>query len=88
MTATHGQEAERRYPITIAEWPSKNGELVRISLSRFNKYFMIDIRTWWRATNGNFMPGRRGLTLPVRHLPNLAAGFVRALEHAKLLGLV
>jgi hypothetical protein len=72
-----------RFPLVIAEWPRNDRELVRISLGWFESSFTIDLRTWWRDSNGIFKPGRDGVTLAVKHLPKLAAGFDKALQRAK-----
>jgi hypothetical protein len=68
------------FPIIVAEWPRNNRELVRISLDRFNNScFTIDVRSWWRDSNGVFKPGRDGLALAVKHLPKLVDGLCEAL---------
>jgi hypothetical protein len=77
-----------RFPLVIAEWPRNDRELVRISLGWFKSSFTIDLRTWWRDSNGILKPRRDGLTLAVKHLPKLAAGFDKALQRAKTLGLL
>jgi hypothetical protein len=77
-----------RFPLVIAEWPRNGRELVRISLDRFNDRFTIDIRSWWRDTDGIFRPSRGGLTLAVKHVPALADGLDKALRRAVVLGLV
>jgi hypothetical protein len=38
--------------------------------------------------NGNWHPGRGGLTLSLKHLPALAEGLADALDRARALGLV
>jgi hypothetical protein len=74
-------------PIIVTEWPRNSRELVRISLDRFNKRFTVDIRSWWRDTNGVFKTGR-GLTLAVKHLPKLTDGLCDALQRAQVFGLL
>jgi hypothetical protein len=76
------------FPLIIAEWPRNERELVRVSLSRFDSRFTIDIRCWWRNSNGTFNPGRHGVTLSVKHLPKLAEGLISARRRALLLGLI
>jgi hypothetical protein len=77
-----------QFPIIIAEWPRSDGELVRVSPDRVKTCFTIDIRCWWRDTNGVFKRGRFGLTLPTAHLPKLFNGLRGALERAQMFGLV
>jgi hypothetical protein len=76
------------FPKIVAEWPRKNGELVRVALDEFNKRFTIDIRCWWRDANGVFKPNRNRLTLAILHLPALANGLADALRRAQALGLI
>jgi hypothetical protein len=77
-----------RFPIIIAEWPRNGREMVRVSLDRFNNCNTIDIRSWWRDSDGTLKPGRSGLTLAVTHLPALADGLVDALRRARILELL
>jgi transcriptional coactivator p15 (PC4) len=76
------------FPMVIAEWPRNSRELVRVSLDRFNNRETIDIRSWWQDAEGDWRPGRSGLTLAVKHLPALADGLAEALGRARALGLV
>jgi Transcriptional Coactivator p15 (PC4) len=76
------------YPIIIAEWRRNDREIVRVALDRFNNRETIDIRSWWQDGEGNWRPGRGGLTLSVKHLPALAEGLADALDRARALGLI
>jgi hypothetical protein len=76
------------FPIIIAEWQRNTREIVRIALDRFNNRETIDIRAWWQDSEGNWRPGRSGLTLAIKHLPDLADGLANALQRARVLGLV
>jgi hypothetical protein len=76
------------YPIVVAEWQRNSREIVRVALDRFNNRETIDIRSWWQDSEGNWRPGRGGLTLAVKHLPALAEGLADALDRARALGLV
>ena len=77
-----------RFPVIIAEWQRNGRDVVRISLDRFNNRNTIDIRSWWRDSDGTFKPGRSGLTLAVTHLPALADGLADALQRARVLELL
>jgi hypothetical protein len=79
---------EAGFPIVIAEWPRNSREFVRVALDRFNNRFTIDVRSWWKDGEGNWRPGRSGLTLAVKHLPALADGLADALDRARVLGLI
>jgi hypothetical protein len=80
--------AAQAFPIVIAEWPCKRGEIVRVALDQYNGLFTVNLRVWWRDSDGIFKPGRRGLTLAVQHLPALAGGFANALDRARVFGLI
>ncbi len=76
------------FPIIVAEWPRNGRELVRIALDYYRSCFTIDVRSWWRDTDGVFKPSPRGLTLAVKHVPALADALSKALQRAELLGLI
>ena len=75
------------FPINIASWPRNSRETVKISLSQFKGHNTIDCRCWYVGTDGELKPGK-GLTLSVRHLPELSAALAKALEAARSHGLV
>jgi hypothetical protein len=75
-------------PVTIAEWPRNSRETLRVRLDRFNGQTIIDCRSWWSDASGELRPGKSGLTLAVRHLPNLADAISAALAHARTTGLL
>lgn len=77
-----------RFPITVAEWPRNDREIVRIALERFKDRYTIDIRVWWRDVTGIFKPSRDGLKLAISHTPKLAEGFDKACQCAEAFGLV
>jgi hypothetical protein len=77
-----------RLPIIVAEWDRNSREIIRLSLDRYNGRDTIDIRAWWRDSDGSLKPSRGGLTLAVNHLPALAAGLADALRRARALGLI
>jgi hypothetical protein len=74
-------------PITIAEfWKNRRGESIRLVLSQFQGRSIFDLRTWYSA-DGKLKPGK-GFAAEVRHLPRLAAAFVKAEAKARELGLI
>jgi hypothetical protein len=75
-------------PIIIAEWDRNSREIIRVCLDRYNGRDTIDIRSWWRDSDGSLKPSRGGLTLAVHHLPVLAAGLADALRRARAFGLI
>jgi hypothetical protein len=77
---------ETRYPIVVAELPRNNREVIRVSLDQYRGREVADARAWWRDQQGEWKPGRSGLTLSVKHLPALANGLALALRRARALG--
>ena len=76
------------YPVIVAEWNRNDREVVRVALDRYNGRETIDIRAWWQDAEGGWRPGRSGLTLAVKHLPALANALAKALQRARVLGLI
>jgi hypothetical protein len=75
-----------RFPVVIAEWPRNKREVVRVSLDEYQGRKIIDCRSWWYNDEDELKPGRSGLTLALKHLPNLAQGLADALARARALG--
>jgi hypothetical protein len=76
------------FPLIIAEFYRKAGEVVRISLDNYNGRHTIDVRVWYRDGDDALKPSKAGLTLGVKHLPALADAMVKALAQARQLGLL
>ena len=76
-------------PVTVSEWQKNARETVRVRLDVFHDRATVDVRTWYRdEKSGELCPGRAGITLAVRHLPDLAEGVARAFETARAAGLI
>src|SRR4051794_26518154 len=75
-------------PHVVAEWQRNTREIIRVSLDSYNNVPTIDIRAWWADKEGNWRPGRSGLTLSLKHLPALADGLAEALQQARALSLI
>jgi hypothetical protein len=75
-------------PVVVAEW-SKNGrgEVIRVTLDEYRKSKVIDCRTWWQDADGMMQPGK-GMTVAVKHLPQLATALAEAERRAGELGLL
>ena len=75
-------------PTTIAEfWKNRRGESIRLLLNRYEGRDVLDLRTWYTGEDGKLKPGK-GFAAEVRHLPRLAAAFVKAEAKARELGLI
>jgi hypothetical protein len=75
-------------PILIAEWLLNNrGETVRVSIDNFKGTWLISIRKWFKADDGQMRPGK-GLAMGAKNLSRLAAAIEQALSTARERGLV
>lgn len=73
--------------IVIAEWPRNARETLRVRLDEFQGRAIIDLRCWY-GDGVTLKPGRAGLTLSTRHLPQLAEALAKAVEIATNSGLI
>jgi hypothetical protein len=72
-------------PAIIAEWQRSDRERIRVTLD----HDAIDVRCFFLGDDEDPpRPGRTGITLPLRHLPAMAAGLHRALTEAHVRGLI
>jgi hypothetical protein len=69
--------------IAVAEWRRSSRETLPVRLDTYNGQVIVDCRSWYRDANGELRPGTSGLTLAVRHLPELADAVSAALAHAR-----
>ncbi len=67
--------------IIIAEWAKNQRETLRIRLDTYQGRAIIDCRCWY-DDGGTLKPGRAGLTISTRHLPQFAAALGKAAEIA------
>jgi len=58
-------------PITIAEWPRTDDEVVRLTLARYRGQDRLDLRIWRALANGDYQPTRRGVPIPLARLSKL-----------------
>ncbi len=75
----------------IAAIPKNQREEIRVALSEFEKdatYDMVSARVHYDAGNGEMRPGRNGLNVPVRLLPELVAALRQAGSEARAAGLL
>jgi hypothetical protein len=75
-------------PIIIAEWSlNKRGETVRVSIENYKGTWLINIRKWFKADDGEMRPGK-GSALGVKNLPQLTDAMEQALATALERGLI
>ena len=72
----------------IAEWQKNSREVLRVRLDEFKGQPVICCRAWYADKNAILRPGRGGLTISVRHLPQLAKALGDALNAATACGLL
>jgi hypothetical protein len=73
----------------IVEWAlNKRGEHLRVTLEKYNGYDLINIRKWFEADGGELRPGKQGIAVQVKYLPQLADAITKALATALERGLL
>jgi hypothetical protein len=76
-------------PIVVAEfWANRRGESIRVQLRKFEGVALVDVRKHYTGAEGKLLPTKKGLSLTLRRLPDLAAAITKALEKARALGLI
>jgi hypothetical protein len=72
----------------IAEWPINRRETARVSIELYKGAWLINLRKWFEAEDGELRPTRHGVAFGVRHLPKLADAINKCLSIARERGLV
>jgi hypothetical protein len=76
-------------PVLIARfWANRRGEAIFVQLREFEGRALVDVRKHFTAPDGTMQPTRKGLSIVVARLPDLAAALAKALAKAVELGLV
>lgn len=76
-------------PLTIARfWASRRGEAVFVQLREFEGRALVDVRKHFTAKDGTMQPTKKGLSIVVARLPELAAALTKAAAKAVELGLL
>jgi Transcriptional Coactivator p15 (PC4) len=75
-------------PILIAEWPLSRGEVARVSIRSFKGTWLIDLRKWFEAGDGQLRAGSKGISLSVKHLRRISVAMNEALATALERGLI
>jgi hypothetical protein len=69
-------------------WANRQGESIHIQLLEFEGHALIDLRKYFTDKDGKLLPTRKGLSLVVARLPDLAAAINKAVRKATELGLI
>lgn len=76
-------------PIEIAKfWANRRGEAVIVSLREYEGAIVVDVRRHYIAVTGILAPTRKGISLTISKLPELATAVNKALAEARARGLV
>jgi hypothetical protein len=72
------------YPFLVREFARNDNEVVRVTLDMFRGHETISIRVFYRAGSGEWKPGRSGMSMSTRYLPDLSAALNEAIDCAGL----
>jgi hypothetical protein len=76
-------------PIEVAKfWANRRGEAVIVSLREYEGAVVIDVRRFYTGADGKFAPTRKGISLTINKLPDLATAINKAVTKAQELGLI
>ena len=76
-------------PIVCAEfWANRRGESIRIQLREYEGAVLLDTRRYYTDRQGKLAPTDKGVSVPIKRLPDLARGINKALLTARQLGLI
>lgn len=57
-----------------------SSEEIHVSLKDYSGHSLIDVRTYWRKSDDEMIPTKKGVSLPAAKLDELIAG-LQALKH-------
>lgn len=72
----------------VAQFEKNSKEEVRVSIDDFHGRKIINLRVYYRADGGQWMPGKQGLALAVDRYRDLADAVVRVGEELQAKGLL
>jgi hypothetical protein len=76
-------------PIIVSEfWATRNGQSVRVQLREFEGRALVDVRRYFTNKEGVLQPTKKGISLAITRLPDLAAAINKAQRKAIELGLL
>lgn len=65
--------------VLVATIPKNGREEIRVSLTEFKGYDLVNMRVWFRTDEGDMRPGKAGLAFRVEKLSDL----IQALQQAQ-----
>jgi hypothetical protein len=72
----------------IDEWPLNGSERLRVTIELYRGVWLINLRKWFEADDGELRPSKRGIAVSTRHLPQLAEAITQAVSIARDHGLI
>jgi hypothetical protein len=76
-------------PVIVARfWANRRGEAIFIQLREYEGRALVDVRKHFTAKDGTMQPTKKGLSIVVARLPELAAALTKAAAKAVELGLL
>lgn len=75
-------------PVVIGEFEKNSKEVVRVSLQQFAGNDVLHIRIFYRDSNGEWKPGRDGITIRAAQFPQLASLLSDAGRALKEIGVI
>lgn len=79
-----GEDAER----LIATIGKSATQELRVSIDTFRGMKLLNLRTWYTAADGKQLPGRQGIAVQIRRLPELRDALLEAEAIARKEGLI
>ena len=84
-----GRASRLTEPVEIAKfWRNRKGEAVIVQLREFEGRILVDTRVNVTDREGRLQPTKKGPSVAVRRLPELAAALAKAEQKARELGLI
>lgn len=62
----------------IYEFDKNSVEKVRVSLAEYRGHKLVDIRVYYKNDDNEFLPSRKGISLPLDLFPELWKGLEKA----------
>ena len=75
-------------PVIIASWAKNSREVLQVRLDSFKGHDVVDLRAWYLGSDDVLRPGKSGLTVGIKHLPQLADALVKAVEMTSAAGII
>jgi hypothetical protein len=69
-------------------WANRRGESIRVQFSEFKGRSLVDVRKYFTAPDGTMRPTKKGFSIAIARLPELARAFRKAIRKAGELGLI